>query len=355
MVVGSAGFSWSGSSAITDLLKEFDDTQVYDQIEFLLAYYPDGLEDLDFHLNVNGSKFLSSSVAIPRFRKVANLLLNNATKGEVKKITDEYLDRLVQVRWKGLAQGQILLHNSWVFKHFAFNFTYKLFRRLPPNLCKKINLYPLNMIELSIEPDQFSEATLEYTDKIIQAMGLDISKTIVLDQPFAGNNPAKSLKYFRNSKAIIVDRDPRELYLLAKVYFPKTSYQIPYERVDDFILYYKNMHKTLAHSMGNSNVLYLRFEDLVYEYDKTVNKVMNFLGLENHARPRTCFVPEKSMVNTRLYIKCKDYADDIKKIEKELSEFIYDFEQYSDKFNNQDIAQQMFDDNPLSIGYKWSN
>ena len=75
---------------------------------------------------------------------------------------------------------------------------------------------------------------------------------------------------------------------------------------------------------------------------------MKFLDLKVHKSPRSCFVPEKSMVNTRLYQKCHLYDDDIKKIETELQEYIYPFEQYMHLYSKQDKSIQMFDDNPLS-------
>ena len=60
MIIGCTGFSWSGSSAVTDLLMEYSENQVYRK-EFIFAYHPDSLSDLDFHLNDECSKFLSTS------------------------------------------------------------------------------------------------------------------------------------------------------------------------------------------------------------------------------------------------------------------------------------------------------
>lgn len=48
-------------------------------------------------------------------------------------------------------------------------------------------------------------------------MGADLSKPICLDQPFSGNNPENSFKFYNNPYAIIVDNDPRDLYLAANI------------------------------------------------------------------------------------------------------------------------------------------
>ena len=50
MIIGSCGYGATGSSVLTDLLREYDDIQVYDNFEFVIAYRVDGLQDLEYHL-----------------------------------------------------------------------------------------------------------------------------------------------------------------------------------------------------------------------------------------------------------------------------------------------------------------
>ena len=329
MIVGTAGFSWSGSSAISDYLKEFDDFQIYNKVEFLLAYFPDGLEDLDFHLNKSCSKFLSSCTAIPRFRKVANYLLGIVTKGKIKRITNDYLNEIIQVKWRGWGQGQDLLHNLFIYRNLGIRINDRLMQYLPSKFCKKIKLYPIREMEFSIKPENFYEITQRYTDNIFKCLGLDLSKNIVLDQAFAGTDPAKSLPYYRNSKAILVDRDPRDLYVLAKKYFSKRSYPIPFENVEDFVNYYYHMHKDVLLNSSKKDVLYIRFEDLVYNYEKTTKRIKTFLEIEQESKnQKKYFDPLKSMINTQLFKKHSDLLDDIKYIENKLSDFLFPFEKY---------------------------
>ena len=339
MIIGSAGFSWSGSSAATDYLKEFDENQVYDEIEFILAYHPDGLADLDYNLNIACNKFLSSNTAIHRFRKTAKFLLGKPTKGEIVNITEQFIDRITQVKWTGLAQGQNKYHNETIFNALS-PYTYKLLRRLPVKFCKAIRLYPINTIEFSVRPENFIDECQKYTDSILKSLGLDTSRNIVLDQPFSGNNPVASMKYYRDARAIVVDRDPRELYLLSKHYFPKTSYQVPYENVDDFIAYYGNMHKIITEFMKNPNVLYLKFEDMIYNYEETTKRIREFLNLGENNHKKMYFDPGKSIVNTQLFKKCSDYEEDIKRIEECLAEYLFDFS----PFYNIDTNGKMFDE-----------
>lgn len=342
MVIGTAGFSWSGSSAVSDFLKEFNENQVYSDIEFVLAYTPDGLEDLDYHLNKSCSKFLSSTVAIPRFRKTANFILGVVTKGKIKKLTEKYIDSITQVTWIGNGQGQDALHNSWIYKNLGIRVNGRLQAHLPVKLCKMLRLYPMTKMEFSIMPDEFYKKTIDYTNGIFELLGLDINRNIVLDQAFAGTDPAKSLPYFQDAKAVLVDRDPRDLYVLAKKYFSKLSYPIPYEKVEDFVCYYKNMHKSLKKNCINPDVLYIRFEDFVYQYEETAKKIKIFLNLQKHDNPRKYFIPEMSMVNTQLYKKFPELQEDIEYIQNELVEYLFNF----DNYEYRPIQQEVFDKNP---------
>ena len=180
MIIGCVGFSWSGSSAVTDLLSEYDDNQIL-RDEFIFAYHPDSLSDLDFHLNTECSKFLSSIVSIPRFKKVCDLLLKKYLKSNLKKIVNNYLDGLIQAQWVGDCQGQILLRNAFVYDFFGQRV---MSRRILPKLSYKFSrknkIYPLSNMYFSIKPEHFIEKTQLFTDEILKAIGFNLEKNIVL-------------------------------------------------------------------------------------------------------------------------------------------------------------------------------
>ena len=77
---------------------------------------------------------------------------------------------------------------------------------------------------------------------------------------------------------------------------------------------------------NSSKVLRVKFEDLIYKYDDTLNIIINHLGFnkEDHINRKSRFNPELSIKNTQL---CNNiiYKDEIKIIEKELKEYLYDF------------------------------
>ena len=80
----------------------------------------------------------------------------------------------------------------------------------------------------------------------------------------------------------------------------------------------------------NNRVIKVRFEDFIYEYDKTISKIEKFLKLGEHVRKKDFFKPEHSANNTQLIKKHPNDYNDIKKIETELSEFLFPFENYPD-------------------------
>ena len=348
MIVGICGFCWSGSGAVLDFLMEFSDNQVVSS-EFDIAYHPDGLCDLDFNLNENCAKFLSSGVAIPRFRNVSKLLLSSITKGKEKSITEDFIKKITQSKWIGAEEGQVLLHNQWLYNKIGMRIRYKIINRLPMWFCLKHKIYPLNEMYFSVRPQNFYKYAQEYTNNIFESMGLDLKRPIIVNQLFPGNMPSRSMRYFFDSKAIVVDRDPRDVYISLKAVFPGHSYSVPLDNVENFVAYFKNMHSTIKDEIVKPNILYLKFEDFVFKHESVAEKIRSFLNLGIHSDSQKYFVPEQSSANTRVYKKFPEYKDDIKYIEEHLSEYLYDFSNIPESDN----SKEMFDDNPRSLGYKF--
>lgn len=349
MIIGISGFSWSGSGAVIDYLMEFEENQVYTP-EFIIAYHPDGLHDLDINLNENCAKFLSSGVAIPRFRKTSISLMEKQTRGKVKPITEEYLDKITQARWIGLEQGHELVRkHEWLYHHVGLRIRDRVITKLSPEFCWKYKPYPLAEMEYSICPDLFIEHTQNYVVKILKAIGLDVNKNIVLNQPFPGNNPIPYMKYYPDAKAIVVDRDPRDVFVFLKYIFPGHSYSVPLESVDVFCEYYEHMHKNLNQTLNHPDVLYLHFEDLVYKYLDTTERIKNFLHLGINKKKKEYFIPEESEANTQVFLNNGKH-EEIMVIEKRLKDYLYDFKNVKKKSE----ITKAFDDNPKSINYSFN-
>jgi hypothetical protein len=345
VIIGVSGFSWSGSGAVIDYLMEFENLQIYSP-EFIIAYHPDGLHDLDLNLNSSCAKFLSSGVAIPRFRKIANSLLKKPTRSKSKLLIENYLKQITQAKWIGAEQGQELLHNEWLYKNIGLRIRNRIITNLSLEFCWKHKPYPLGIMEYSICPDHFYEHTQNFVNDILRELGLNTEGDIVLNQPFPGNNPLPYMKYFSNSRAIVVDRDPRDVFVFLKYIFPGHSYSVPLQDVNVFCEYFEHMHKNTELLLDSPNVLYLKFEDLVYNYDDTTNSIKSFLKLQSSSTPRKYFIPEESEANTQVYKQLKN-SQEIAIIENRLNKYLFDFSKVQRSSNN----KKAFDDNPKTRFY----
>lgn len=338
MVVGVCGLGYTGSGAVIDLLKEYKGLRVVDEMEFPLIYEPDGLEDLFYHVN-NPSRFFKSDVAIERFRDKVHSYFNIKTpqwKGLSKKgiwqLTDNYLSTICQAEWKGI--WGFRLNNISRRKLFAYRIVFKLFRAYPTFFYKIYRHFFYQTMHLSIMPENFVIETKQYLYRLFEMIGypIDDNMITVFNQLFSGDRPSSGFKFFNNAKAVIVDKDPRDLYILLKKEIHTDGSWTPTDNVADFIRYYKRIRQYVDYT-DTGNILVVRFEDLIYEYSKTIEEIERFLNIQqsDHIRKKEIFMPDKSINNTQLYRKYPELVDDISKIELELSSFLYPFDNYPTK------------------------
>jgi hypothetical protein len=139
------------------------------------------------------------------------------------------------------------------------------------------------------------------------------------------NDPDAINRYFSNGKLIIVDRDPRDMYVDDIVNWSgalsddMSSDVMGKKYVDKHIAMRKNIRE-------DQNVMYLRFEDLVLDYERTVERIADFLEfkLEDHIKKRTFLIPERSSKNVGIWKKhYSEFKDAIDVIENELKDFCY--------------------------------
>ena len=194
-------------------------------------------------------------------------------------------------------------------------------------ICNRLFFYKM---ELSIMPDNYNSASKQYISDVLDLMGRNHKYITVLDQPYEACEPIRSFKYFDNPKAIIVDRDPRDYYILLKEIKRKLglTYQVPCDTVDKFIEYYKLVRKSLPDIKEQKDVLFVYYEEFVYDYENAVEKIVNFTGLNCHSRKGNYFSPLKARDTTELFKKHKEFEADIAKIEQELSEYLFHFDSY---------------------------
>lgn len=106
MVIGVCGLGHSGSGAVIDLLKEYDDIKVFSKCELSICYMPDGIEDLDYHINSVHSRYMSSDAAIYAYERLIksrygrNNFKHPAFYRDIVRETHSYIEKITQVKWQ---------------------------------------------------------------------------------------------------------------------------------------------------------------------------------------------------------------------------------------------------------------
>ena len=330
MIISTCSFGSTGSSVITDYLKEFDNIHVLDAAEFSWIAAVDGIIDLDYHLNHPHNRTQDSICAINRYKKLClrkSFTFNKCgvSRDVFEKSVNEFLDAITMASWK------------WT------NFTepLPLWKRFALRLIRKTNWinkwqvrnkrqwegFPYVDVHFSVKPHNFDIAAKKHIKDVIYATGAKENEILAFDQLFPGNNPQACFKYFDDPYAIVVDRDPRDIYVFGKTVLLKndSGHLMPLNDVKDFVIYYRALRDNQPYKEKNERVLVLRFEDLVYRYDETTKKVRDFLQIGENPRPQSIFDPALSMANTQVWKRYPEFQKDIEYIEKELKEYLFDF------------------------------
>lgn len=347
MIIDVTGFGWSGAGALEDLLREYDDLrflavdwQKHDW-EFTILWEADGIYDLEHKLCFKHCRCGDSSTAIKRFLRLVEaqnrtsfLHYDEQFNGEYYQICKRYIDDLIQFRFKGRTFEEVMYpdlkervlgcYNTVVKKLFGNHIVQNLFHR---DFFHYLSHPNKNTISVSYNPPHFLSRTQQLMDELLSFSRTDKSYPLVTDQLFPPDSPKMFFKYINEpKKCLVVRRDPRDMYLLAKKTY-HSEIPIPVENVDDFILYYRNIIQDTK-LPDDESVLSVDYEDLIYNYEQTKLKIESFVGVKSHIRQYEFFDPQKSINNTQLFNLYDDYREDIKTIEASLPQSLYPFEKY---------------------------
>jgi len=177
---------------------------------------------------------------------------------------------------------------------------------------------------------KFYSLTKKYTSNLFNSASSDKGIShLYFEQLVPAMKIDRYFNYCNNLKVIVVDRDPRDIYLLNQIYWKGASFICDTSDVHQYIDWYKSMRFNLEKDYNNTNVLKVRFEDLVYNYDDTLSKILNFSGISarDHIRKKMFFDPEKSKLNTQLWKKHNLFSFEVSEIHSRLSEFCFEFDE----------------------------
>jgi len=353
--VAVTGFVGSGSSAVIDLIKEFnncgvalENDQPYEHIPF---YTDNGLFDLGaIMMNVNSP--LRSSTAISSFIKSMNWLNNNnfgwfgsyrwLVGDKFEKATNEFVKE-ISIPISGRAYSN--------YKKVRFSIL-KVFLQIAAKIVFKRKIYKWGRLYVydkeqnyfSIpSSDEFYTAARKFVNSYFDMCAKPNKQLMIYDHLLWPQHTNLVDSYFdENFKMVVVLRDARDLYILNKYYWSKRtvgggSALFP-TNPGDFIDYWSRL--MAGTQKGNSKkILFIQFEDLIYNYENSLLKIMDFLDLkaEQHINKKKYFDPDKSIKNTQTFSIRNEWKKEVEVIYEKIPQYTYDF-----PFENSTSLDELF-------------
>ncbi len=331
-IISNAGYGSSGSGVVTDYLREFDCIKNLGDYEFRFLQDYDGISTLEDAL-VHTPHRLNSDIALRNYKRYVNRQCGNFLrkryemffKGQWSKISNEFLQKLISIEWPGYWEG-VQIAEPKLSVLVKYQLLPRILRLLSGN--KKYIAYFLptkDMFFSSPTETYFLQCVREYIHGLCAVIDPEHDyKYLFMDQLMPPANISRYERYIDSVKTIVVDRDPRDYYienvlLLGEKWVPKS--------IDQYIFHYRSLREQASRFEDSENVLRIHFEDAIYHYDVFDEQIRNFLGLsqEEHTAKYSCFNPNISIKNTRLWVSHKIAPEVIKAIETQLAEYCYDF------------------------------
>jgi hypothetical protein len=347
----ATGYGGTGSSAVTNILEEFETVKSFGDSEFQFTSYSDGIADLE-NIFIEGHP-MKTDLAVKRFMRFADILstyghYKKCFNGNFRKIVDEYIKDIISISWDGWWPHHTNEIDGYNKKHGLYiNVVSQIYSKYlnavlleksyepsgwQPTYFPQTKVYYTHLHDIN-EIESFLNKTRKFTDALLHEAVNSENKYnyILLDQAIPPTNFSQHIRYFSDPKLIIVDRDPRDLYVVNKAYWGEGW--IPSSNVELFIRWYTQTRKLRKNELMNFNcthdnkVLFIPFESLIYEYDNSITKIFDYTGLSSneHINKLKFFNPELSIKNTQFFLDYPELISDIKIIEQHLGDYCYDF------------------------------
>ena len=324
--ISCCGYHATGSGAVDDYLREFNNISLARYgVECRFLQDPDGISDLAFNL-VENTHRLNAGFALKRymnFVKYEKRTYRHIFGEKWYEYSKDYLDSLTEFEYKGYWHGDIRLISS--LELFVYK-TRRFINLLMPKSIRKNKYYSyfphIKTPCVCTDRDEFIDKTRKYVNRLCDLLNADNREYVVLDQVASAQNPMRYIEYVDDLKVVIVDRDPRDVYMNDII--KNKDFVLPVD-VHEFCEIYKKSRITVGEKEDPKLVLRLNFEDMIYHYDETTEKVKEFLGLseEQHKDKFKHFDPKVSIANTKIWEKKSGYEKEIQVIEQELKDYLY--------------------------------
>lgn len=333
-VLTCTGFYGTGSSAITDIFRDCENVECRGEYEVRILHDPYGVSDLEYNLVENPNRHNTSN-AIKKFKWNVDFLsgtwwnkrYENYFGGQFKNLSYEYIDEICEFTYLGKWHWDIIERGK------IFWFLCRSYNKLC-TIIKKIfhinnevshNFLPKNELAYAgtFSEEKFLKATRKYTRALLNSINRENKEFIMVDQLVPPSNLDRYNRYVDNLKTIVVDRDPRDVFLLEKYCYHGSV--VPWYDVDVFCKWYKWTRAQFENSKQCENVLRVQFEDLIYHTEETISRLLDFAEIDPKNYHMKHFNPNLSIKNTKLWEKYSDDMELMQVIQKKLSSYCYKY------------------------------
>lgn len=357
--VAVTGYFGTGSSAVVDLLKEYEDVRVapFDNqsYEHNVLYHHGGLYDVCTLLTRGNTLYTSDKVISTFITEMKRLndynyvwfgsyqkmfgdkfmnLVYEFADSIAEKRDDKTTNHIVKTRFSILkASAQILMRimQKRRFSNYGVKYIYdteEAYCALPTE-------------------DELYKAAKKFTNGYFSLFDKNEGREVkIFDHIIWPGQIDDFAECFEdNFKMIIVDRDPRDLYALDQHIWSANKYRKSNIHFPtDITAFSKEWENTLVQNFNNPNALRVHFEDLVYDYENTVKRIEAFLGLSSDAQThaKEHFNPDDSIENTQVYKVNPEWEKEAKQIEELIPELLYTF-----PYDRKPQRNKMFADDSL--------
>lgn len=324
-----SGYSFTGKSAVYDLLPNGPHfKKLGREVEFELIRVRGGIFDLHDALVINWT-LPRSSVAMRDFRRTAFYL--GGKKGVFDKLfrggaaygihfpgfsnlVEKYLNSLTLASWQ----------SYWPFMDYSDPAYITPLKKLRERLFRSSK-----HVELARPaPTSFIASTTAFTSGLVHsAVAESGSSYLVTNNGFSPDNPSSAMRFFKHAKSVVVDRDPRDVYLSAKKSaLAGVKDAAVGNSVEDFVRRFRALRVFSGNDGDDVKRIY--FEELVSHFDETRAGLASFLNvpLDTLSLDKSeGFHPEKSKSNVGMWLNNKNYhahREALLGIEKNLPEFL---------------------------------
>ena len=345
MTITTTGYYSTGSSAVYDLLREYsscsEEVNRENPIEHIFLYMPNGLFDLEDKLLIGNSIHRSDEAMNAFYQAMKDLYENNyQVFGNYKKRYGirfmAAVERLIEDLTEYKVEGNWYYDNEMQFSlvHSIASTLHMICKQpINANYFKNIghrDKYGDNITRYAFptEIGFYTKATAFIQEFFSMAQGSN-QGVLLLDHLILPHNIFRLPQYLKSNelKVIIVDRDPRDVYIDIRKRQERNK-EIPPIPVNpkEYVGFWIALRESERNVQLPDQVLRIQYEDLFYKYENTVSVIEKFCGFtpDQHQYSGRFFNPSMSKIYLNQYKTDTKWTTIIKYIENNLQEYLYE-------------------------------